>query len=86
MKYIKEDDFKNYRFTKFQLEDCCDIQVKRDRKEIKQFFLKNKKDISNISSSLYDQYLKLNKEKNGIEAYSNVVEIVLSYEKNKKLP
>lgn len=84
MKYISEDDFKTYRYTKFQLEDCYSNLVKKDRKEIKQFFKKNKKDLSDISSSVYDQYLKLNKEKSGIEAYSNVVEIVLNYENSRK--
>lgn len=84
IKYLQEDDVKNYRYKKFQLEDCCSNQVKKDRKEIKQFFLKNKKGISNISSSLYDQYLKLNKEKLGVETYTNVVEIVLNYENSRK--
>ena len=84
MKYINDDDFKTYRYNKFQLEDCYSNLVKKDRKEIKQFFIKNKKEISDISSSVYDQYLKLNNEKSGIEAYSNVVEIVLNYQKSRK--
>ena len=84
IKYLQDDDYKNYRFTKFQLADCCSNQVKKDRKEIKYFFLKNNKDISNISSSVYDQYLKLNKEKNGIDTYANVVELILNYENGRR--
>ena len=84
IKYLQDDDLKNYRYKKFQLEDCCSNQVKKDRNEIKYFFIKNKKDLANISSSVYDQYLKLNKEKLGVETYTNVVEIVLNYEKGRR--
>ena len=83
IKYLKDDDIKNYRYMKFQLDDCADVQVKKDRKAIKEFFLKNRKDVSDFSSTIYDQYLKLNKEQQGIDSYSNVIELVLSYQKQK---
>ena len=78
--YLQENNIKNYRFNKFMLDDCASILVKKDRRKIKDFFIRNRKDLSDISSVMYDGYLKMNKEKEGVNSYSNVVDLVLSYE------
>ncbi len=68
---------------RLQLEDCFEPQVKKDRKTIKFFFDKNKKNMSNISSLFYDKYLKINYQKLGIISYSKVVCLILQYRKRK---
>jgi len=83
LKHLEDFNLNNYKYTKFELDDCADTQVKKDRKAIKEFFKQNKKELANMSSAAYDQFLKLNKEKLGVETYTHVVEMVLSYEQSK---
>lgn len=67
---------------RLQLEDCFEPQVKKDRKTIKLFFAKNKKNMSNISSVFYDKYLKVNYQKMGISSYNEVISLVLEYKQH----
>lgn len=56
-----------------------DTLVKQDRKMVRNFFLQHKTDISNISNSLYDQYLKLNQQLKGIQSYNEVIGWLIAY-------
>lgn len=58
-----------------------DTLVKKDRKEIREFFRRRKSNISPVVSSMYDQYLKLNKQNKGIESYNEVVGWLIAYQR-----
>lgn len=77
--YYNDDDIRNGLNKRYQLEDCFSKQVKKDRKTIRAFFKKNKKDFSNISSHIYDKYLKTNNQALGINSYSKVVGLIFNY-------
>jgi hypothetical protein len=82
IKYYEDFATINGLKKRFQLEDCFEPQVKEDRKTIKIFFAKNKKNMSNISSVFYDQYLKVNYQKSGISSYNAVINLILQYKKH----
>ncbi len=79
--YSKEKDFPAFenmlKFNKAYL----DSLVRKDRKEIRQFFQKRKNNISPAFNSLYDQYLKLNKQTAGIDSYDDVISWLIAYKK-----
>ena len=79
--YSKEKDFPSFenmlKFNKTYL----DSLVRKDRKEIRQFFQKRKNNISPAFNSLYDQYLKLNKQAAGIDSYDDVISWLIAYKK-----
>ncbi len=79
--YGKEKDFPAFenmlKFNKTYL----DSLVRKDRKEIRQFFQKRKNNISPAFGSLYDQYLKLNKQTAGINSYDDVISWLIAYKK-----
>lgn len=79
--YIADNEMKKYLMVVNSFKDCTSIQVKKDRKAIRDFFSKNRKDVANISNFVYDKYLKLNKQQQGLESYNAVVDWVLSYRK-----
>lgn len=56
-----------------------DTLVKKDRKEIREFFFKRRNKISPAMSSMYDQYLKLNRQQMGIRSYDEVIGWLLAY-------
>jgi hypothetical protein len=56
-----------------------DTLVKKDRKEIREFFFKRRNKISPAMSSMYDQYLKLNRQQMGIQSYDEVIGWLLAY-------
>jgi hypothetical protein len=56
-----------------------DTLVKKDRKEIREFFFKRRNKISPAMSSMYDQYLKLNRQQMGIRSYDEVIGLLLGY-------
>ena len=58
-----------------------DSLVRKDRKEIRQFFQKRKNNISPAFNSMYDQYLKLNKQPAGIDSYDDVIAWLIAYKK-----
>ena len=79
--YGKEKDFPAFenmiKFNKTYL----DSLVRKDRKEIRQFFQKRKNNISPAFNSMYDQYLKLNKQAAGIDSYDDVIAWLIAYKK-----
>ena len=85
LKYYQDFDKINFLKKRFQLEDCFDPQVKKDRKAIKLFFIQNRRDISNVSSIIYDKYLKINYQDAGIGSYNQVVGLLINYYDKKKL-
>jgi len=58
-----------------------DSLVRKDRKEIREFFYKRKNKISPLVSNVYDQYLKMNKQLAGINSYNEVIGWLLAFEK-----
>lgn len=81
--YLKKADTIKGCNMRFKLVDCFKPQVKKDRKTIKIFFAKNKKKMSNISTDVYDKYLKANNQEFGVESYSKVVNLMIVYNKSK---
>ncbi len=81
-KYAEDFNIIKLMEKRLQLEDCFEPQVKKDRKTIKLFFAKNKKNMSNISSVFYDKYLKANFQKLGISSYNEVISLIFRYRKN----
>jgi hypothetical protein len=58
-----------------------DTLVKKERREVREFFHKRRNRISPAVSSMYDQYLKMNKQNKGIESYNEVIGWLISYQK-----
>ncbi|HQR94348.1 MAG TPA: DUF3810 domain-containing protein, partial [Sediminibacterium sp.] len=58
-----------------------DTLVKKERKEIREFFRKRRKAVAPAFNNLYDQYLKLNKQEKGIESYDQVIGWLIAYKK-----
>lgn len=79
--YGKEKDFKVFEELIRKNRASLDTLVKRDRKEVRDFFTKRRNRISPAVTSLYDQYLKLNKQQEGINSYQEVVGWLLAYQK-----
>ena len=79
VEYYEDFDTINGFKKRLQLEDCFEQLVKKDRKTIKLFFAKNKKNMSNISSVFYDKYLKANYQKLGIGSYNSVINLIFQY-------
>jgi len=79
--YGKEKDFPAFeKMIKFN-RSYLDSLVRKDRKEIRQFFQKRKNNISPAFNSMYDQYLKLNKQAAGIDSYDDVIAWMIAYKK-----
>ncbi|SDW06707.1 Protein of unknown function [Hydrobacter penzbergensis] len=58
-----------------------DTLVKKDRREIREFFRKRSNRISPAMNSLYDQYLKMNSQEKGMKSYDEVIGWILAYRK-----
>jgi hypothetical protein len=58
-----------------------DTLVKKDRREVREFFRKRRNRISPAVSGLYDQYLKMNKQDKGIKSYDEVIGWLIGYRK-----
>ncbi len=58
-----------------------DTLVKKDRREIREFFNKRRNRISPAISGLYDQYLKMNKQSKGVGSYDEVIGWLIAYQK-----
>jgi hypothetical protein len=58
-----------------------DSLVRKDRKEIREFFHKRENKISPMVSNVYDQYLKMNKQLAGINSYNEIIGWLLAYQK-----
>lgn len=79
--YGKEKDYSQFEAMILQNRSLLDTLVKRDRKEIREFFYKRRNRISPAVSGLYDQYLKLNKQTEGLNSYNEVVGWLIAYQK-----
>ena len=79
--YGKEKDFKQFEKVIKENRARLDTLVKKDRKEIREFFNKRRNRISPAVSSLYDQYLKMNKQLEGVNSYDEVVGWLIAYQK-----
>jgi hypothetical protein len=79
--YGKEKDFPAFEQMIKYNRSYLDSLVRKDRKEIRQFFMKRKNNISPAFNSLYDQYLKLNKQAAGIDSYDDVIAWLIAYKK-----
>lgn len=79
MMYGKEKDFKQFEQVIKQNRERMDTLVKKDRKEIREFFNKRKNRISPAMSGLYDQYLKMNKQLQGVNSYDEVIGWLIGY-------
>lgn len=77
--YAKEKDFTAFESVIKDNRVKLDTLVKKDRREIREFFYKRRNRISPAMSGLYDQYLKLNKQMEGINSYNEVVGWLIAY-------
>lgn len=78
-KYLEDDDVEGLIQKSRELKDCLHPLVKKDIKEIRTFFQQEKTPVSQLSNSIYNQYLKLNNQQKGLKSYDEVVGMVLSY-------
>lgn len=79
--YGKQNDFKKFAYVFQQNRERLDTLVKKDRREIREFFQQRRNRISPAVSNLYDQYLKLNKQLQGVNSYNEVISWLLAYQK-----
>ncbi len=79
--YGKENDFEKFSAIFKQNRARLDTLVKKDRREIREFFQQRKNRVAPAVSGLYDQYLKLNKQLQGVDSYNEVIGWVLAYQK-----
>lgn len=79
--YGKEKDFKAFESVIKQNRIRLDTLVKKDRREIREFFNKRRNRISPAVSNLYDQYLKMNKQLQGVNSYNEVIGWLIAYQK-----
>lgn len=81
MLYAKEQDSTAFVQVIQYNRTHLDSLVKKDRKEIREFFRKRSNHISPAVSSLYDQYLKFNNQARGLDSYNEVVGWLIAYQK-----
>lgn len=79
--YGKEKNFEEFKAVLKQNRERMDTLVKKDRREIREFFNKRRNRISPAVSSLYDQYLKLNKQLEGVNSYNEVIGWLIAYQR-----
>lgn len=79
--YSKEKDFKAFENIIKQNRERLDTLVKKDRRAIREFFAKRKNRVSPAVSGLYDQYLKMNKQSQGIRSYDEVLGWLIAYQR-----
>ena len=58
-----------------------DSLVRKDLRDIRNFFNKQSNDISPVMSQIYGQYLKANQQDRGLESYNDVVGLLIAYKK-----
>jgi len=77
----QENDFKDFENVIQYNRIHLDTLVKKDRREIREFFNKRRNRISPAISGLYDQYLKMNKQSKGVKSYDEVIGWLIAYQK-----
>jgi hypothetical protein len=78
-----KDDYAKFEQVVKQNSNRMDSLVKKDRKDIREYFYKRRNIISPISNNLYDQFLKINQQYAGINSYNEVIAWLISYQKKK---
>jgi len=78
-KYASTELFMKDFFTTHSWE--LDSLVKADFRAINRFFYKEQNKLSPVVMSWYDQYLKANKQSNGIDSYNEVISWLIAYKK-----
>lgn len=82
LQYAKDSsNFKIYETVVQYNRSHIDSLVKKDRKEIRQFFLKRRNSFSPVSASLYNQFLMFNKQIAGMSSYDEVIGWLIAYQK-----
>jgi len=82
LQYAKDSsNFKIYETVVQYNRSHIDSLVKKDRKEIKQFFMLRRNSFSPVSASLYNQFLLFNKQIAGMNSYDEVIGWLISYQK-----
>jgi hypothetical protein len=81
MLYGQGKDFNAFQNLVKQNRERLDTLVKQDRRAIREFFYKRRNRVSPAVSSLYDQYLKMNKQTGGVNSYNEVVGWLIAYQK-----
>jgi len=56
-----------------------DTLVRKDRKEIREFFQQRRNNIAPAINDLYDQYLKVNNQDSGVRSYNEVIGLLIAY-------
>jgi len=79
--YLIDRDLKGLKELLISNKKNTDSLVRKDRKEIREFFFQRANKISPMVSNMYDQYLKLNKQLAGIDSYNEVIGWLLSYQR-----
>jgi hypothetical protein len=79
--YGREKNFEEFKAVLKQNRERLDTLVKKDRREIREFFHKRRNRISPAVSGLYDQYLKLNKQMQGVNSYDEVIGWLIAYQR-----
>ena len=79
--YSKEKDYKAFESVIKQNRERLDTLVKKDRRAIREFFAKRRNRVSPAVSGLYDQYLKMNKQSEGIRSYDEVLGWLIAYQR-----
>ena len=74
-------DFKEWEAIVKRNKALLSPSVIRDRLKIKAFFMERSGLLIPASTTLYDQFLQLNKQTKGIESYNDVVLWALAYRK-----
>ncbi len=79
--YAMDKDAKGFEAAIQHNRNRLDTLVKKDRREIREFFRKRSNRISPAMNSLYDQYLKMNSQEKGMKSYDEVIGWILAYRK-----
>ena len=80
----KTGNFEKWKTIVNRNKAMLDPKVIGDRKKIKDFFIQRQHLLIPASTSLYDQFLQLNKQEKGIKSYDEVLLWVLAYNKSKQ--
>ena len=80
----KAGNFEKWKTIVNRNKAMLDPKVIGDRKKIKDFFIQRQHLLIPASTSLYDQFLQLNKQAKGIKSYDEVLLWVLAYNKSKQ--
>lgn len=63
------------------LKDSLHRRVQLDNEALRQYFLRTENKIEPLVTAFYDQYLKLNEQKKGVETYNEVVALLIAWQK-----